>query len=217
MLLAPLRANAAVIAKQALSLHALSGGRLTLGIGLGGRDDDYEVAGVETGDRGEGLDEMLTGCKELWEGDTVGPETGSAPTPARRRWRRRLLRPRRQLRRRLDRRRRAAGRVRRERREKVKAEWAAAGREGQPRLAGPRLLLARRRRRGERQRLPDRLLRLARRGGRRLHRRLGRQGRGDGARAYLAAFEGAGCDELILFPRSSDPAQVDLLADAAGL
>ncbi len=33
----------------------------------------------------------------------------------------------------------------------------------------------------------------------------------------LAAFEGAGCQELLLFPSSSDPAQVDLLADAAGL
>ncbi len=36
-------------------------------------------------------------------------------------------------------------------------------------------------------------------------------------KAYLAGFEGAGCDELILCPSSSDPAQVDLLADAAGL
>jgi alkanesulfonate monooxygenase SsuD/methylene tetrahydromethanopterin reductase-like flavin-dependent oxidoreductase (luciferase family) len=34
---------------------------------------------------------------------------------------------------------------------------------------------------------------------------------------YLAAFEQAGCQELILFPTSSDPDQVDLLADAAGL
>ncbi len=34
---------------------------------------------------------------------------------------------------------------------------------------------------------------------------------------YLAAFEGVGCSELILFPTNSDPAQVDLLADAAGL
>lgn len=34
---------------------------------------------------------------------------------------------------------------------------------------------------------------------------------------YTAAFEGAGCQELLLFPSSSDPAQVDLLADAAGL
>jgi hypothetical protein len=38
----------------------------------------------------------------------------------------------------------------------------------------------------------------------------------EAVRGYLAAFEGAGCDELILFPSASDPAQVDLLADAAG-
>ena len=35
-------------------------------------------------------------------------------------------------------------------------------------------------------------------------------------RQYVAAFEDAGCGELIFFPSSSDPAQVDLLADALG-
>ncbi len=34
-------------------------------------------------------------------------------------------------------------------------------------------------------------------------------------RQSLEAFEQAGCDELIWFPASKDPAQVDLLADAA--
>jgi alkanesulfonate monooxygenase SsuD/methylene tetrahydromethanopterin reductase-like flavin-dependent oxidoreductase (luciferase family) len=34
---------------------------------------------------------------------------------------------------------------------------------------------------------------------------------------YLQAFADAGCNELILFPCSPDPGQVDLLADAAGL
>jgi hypothetical protein len=36
-------------------------------------------------------------------------------------------------------------------------------------------------------------------------------------RGYLAGFEQAGADEVIFFPASPDPAQVDLLADAAGL
>lgn len=35
-------------------------------------------------------------------------------------------------------------------------------------------------------------------------------------RQYMDAFEGTGCDELVLFPCSSDPEQADLLADAAG-
>jgi hypothetical protein len=34
---------------------------------------------------------------------------------------------------------------------------------------------------------------------------------------YVAAFEGAGCQELFFFPSSSDPQQVDLLADALGM
>jgi hypothetical protein len=36
-------------------------------------------------------------------------------------------------------------------------------------------------------------------------------------RAYAKAFEDAGCDELTFFPTSTDPHQVDLLADAIGL
>ena len=39
----------------------------------------------------------------------------------------------------------------------------------------------------------------------------------DAVQGYLSAYEGAGCDELVLFPSSGDPDQVDLLADAAGL
>ena len=32
---------------------------------------------------------------------------------------------------------------------------------------------------------------------------------------YVAGFEAAGCDELVMFPSNPDPDQVDLLADAA--
>jgi hypothetical protein len=39
----------------------------------------------------------------------------------------------------------------------------------------------------------------------------------DTVKQYLSAFESAGCDELILFPSASDPEQVGLLAEAAGL
>ncbi len=34
--------------------------------------------------------------------------------------------------------------------------------------------------------------------------------------AYAAGFEQAGCDELVFCPASSDPEQVNLLADALG-
>jgi alkanesulfonate monooxygenase SsuD/methylene tetrahydromethanopterin reductase-like flavin-dependent oxidoreductase (luciferase family) len=34
-------------------------------------------------------------------------------------------------------------------------------------------------------------------------------------KAYLSAFEEAGADEVICFPASADPAQVELLAEAA--
>ena len=43
VLLAPLR-NTAILAKQAASLDALSGGRLTLGLAIGGREDDFHAA-----------------------------------------------------------------------------------------------------------------------------------------------------------------------------
>ena len=36
----------------------------------------------------------------------------------------------------------------------------------------------------------------------------------DEVRERVRAFEQAGCDELVLFPASSDPKQVDLLASA---
>ena len=36
----------------------------------------------------------------------------------------------------------------------------------------------------------------------------------DTLKGYLAAFEQAGADEVICFPASPDPAQVELLADA---
>ena len=36
----------------------------------------------------------------------------------------------------------------------------------------------------------------------------------DTVKGYLAAFEAAGCGELIMFPCSGDPAQADLLGEA---
>src|SRR5215208_3133021 len=58
VLLLPYRQNAAVVAKQAATLHRLSHGRFTLGVGLGSREDDYTASGLTTKDRGKRFDEM---------------------------------------------------------------------------------------------------------------------------------------------------------------
>jgi alkanesulfonate monooxygenase SsuD/methylene tetrahydromethanopterin reductase-like flavin-dependent oxidoreductase (luciferase family) len=79
VLLAPWRQNALLVAKQAATVHALSEGRLTLGVGLGSRDDDYEASGLPTKGRGRRLDEMLDQIKRLWAGEEVGYAGGVGP------------------------------------------------------------------------------------------------------------------------------------------
>ncbi len=46
VLLAPLR-DTALLAKQAATLDRMTGGRLVLGLGIGGRDDDHQVTGID--------------------------------------------------------------------------------------------------------------------------------------------------------------------------
>jgi alkanesulfonate monooxygenase SsuD/methylene tetrahydromethanopterin reductase-like flavin-dependent oxidoreductase (luciferase family) len=68
----PLRPTA-LLAKQAASLHALSGGRLTLGLAIGARVEDYEAAGVDHRDRGRRLAEQLAYVRGRVEEERVGP------------------------------------------------------------------------------------------------------------------------------------------------
>lgn len=72
VLLAPLHANTALLAKQTLSLSRLSGGRFVLGMGLGAREDDYTASGLEPRGRGRRLDAMLEELKRLWAGEERG-------------------------------------------------------------------------------------------------------------------------------------------------
>jgi alkanesulfonate monooxygenase SsuD/methylene tetrahydromethanopterin reductase-like flavin-dependent oxidoreductase (luciferase family) len=76
ILLAPLRTNAALFAKQAASVDRLSGGRLVLGLAVGMREDDYTESGVDFHRRGAEFDAQLERIVDLWRGATpaVGPE-----------------------------------------------------------------------------------------------------------------------------------------------
>src|SRR3954449_9922231 len=46
ILIAPVRANGALLAKQAATVDHLSNGRLVFGVAVGGREDDFEASGV---------------------------------------------------------------------------------------------------------------------------------------------------------------------------
>jgi alkanesulfonate monooxygenase SsuD/methylene tetrahydromethanopterin reductase-like flavin-dependent oxidoreductase (luciferase family) len=71
----------AVLAAQAASLDALSGGRLTLGISLGARRDDYEAAGAEWAGRGRSLSDQLGIMREIWEDTRIGPRPATPGGP----------------------------------------------------------------------------------------------------------------------------------------
>ena len=83
VLIAPVR-DAALLAKQAATIDALSGGRLTLGLGVGAREDDFRAASTSFDDRGRRFDEQLDLMKRVWSGEPVGDGIGEiGPPPAR--------------------------------------------------------------------------------------------------------------------------------------
>jgi alkanesulfonate monooxygenase SsuD/methylene tetrahydromethanopterin reductase-like flavin-dependent oxidoreductase (luciferase family) len=223
VLLGPWRLNAGLLAKQAATVQHLSGGRLVFGIGLGAREDDYTASGIATKGRGDRLTEMIEEMLRIWDGEErgtaggIGPPLGDVGRPTllvggavdasfRRAaklgdgWTAGGIPP--------DQFSQAA--------EAVRAAWSEEGRDGSPRLQalayyglGPS---------GAADAEHD------------LKHYYGWLGEvtasaiagsaatdEDSVRAYAKAFEDAGCDELCFFPTSTDPGQVDLLADAIGL
>lgn len=80
ILIAPLR-NAGILAKQAASVDALSGGRLTLGLAVGGREDDYRVAAASRGNRGRRFDRQLAVMKRIWAGEPAADGVGPVGPP----------------------------------------------------------------------------------------------------------------------------------------
>ena len=82
VLLAPLR-NPVLLAKEAASVDQISGGRLILGMGVGGREDDYQLTGQDFKTRGRRFNEALDLMQAAWRGEGVngaGTAVGPAPT-----------------------------------------------------------------------------------------------------------------------------------------
>jgi alkanesulfonate monooxygenase SsuD/methylene tetrahydromethanopterin reductase-like flavin-dependent oxidoreductase (luciferase family) len=222
VMLGPLRQNPAMVAKQILTLDALAGGgRAVLGIGLGGREDDYAISEIDMSTRGQWMDHALKRIRAILNGDgeseaKTGPRPqGDGPT---------LL---------------VGGYVAKsleraarfgdgwtqggagpdqfnEDAANLDEAWKQAGRDGKPfKMAlvyfslGP----------NAQEHAEHDLLQY--------YGYLGEEtARGivdsaatdaDTVKQYISAFESAGCDELIFFPCAPETEQVDLLAEAAGL
>src|SRR5216683_4661106 len=80
VLLAPLRANTALLAKQAATVDQLSSGRLVLGLAIGARPDDFAVSGIGMAGRGAMLERQIAVMRSIWAGTAP---TGVGPRPTR--------------------------------------------------------------------------------------------------------------------------------------
>lgn len=72
----PLHA-ATVAAKQAATLDVLSSGRLTVGVGVGGREEDFRVVGAPFARRLRRMEAQVAAMRRIWRGEPV--EEGTAP------------------------------------------------------------------------------------------------------------------------------------------
>ncbi|HXJ66312.1 MAG TPA: LLM class flavin-dependent oxidoreductase [Actinomycetota bacterium] len=83
ILLAPTRSTA-LLAKEAVTVDHISGGRLSLGLGVGGRQDDFELAGFGFSDRGKRFDRQLSDLRAVFDGKALPGFDGQvAPDPVR--------------------------------------------------------------------------------------------------------------------------------------
>jgi alkanesulfonate monooxygenase SsuD/methylene tetrahydromethanopterin reductase-like flavin-dependent oxidoreductase (luciferase family) len=214
ILIAPVR-QTAHLAKQAATIDNLSGGRLVLGLAVGGREDDFELSGVEFHRRGKIFDAQLEELAQLWkrEGD-FGPRPAGGERPQ-------LM-----IGGTADVVYRRAAKYAdgwtlgggtpdafREGAAKTREAWKAEGRDGEPRTMALFYFA-----------LGDSAEEDARHSLGSYYAFLGDYAEQivqsaakdeDTVKGYLAAFEEAGADEVICFPSSADPAQVELLASAA--
>jgi alkanesulfonate monooxygenase SsuD/methylene tetrahydromethanopterin reductase-like flavin-dependent oxidoreductase (luciferase family) len=85
LFVAPLH-PAALLAKRVASLDVLAGGRVSLGLGVGGREEDYRACGVPFARRHERLDALVAELRCIWAGaagiDGTTAPIGPAPLQA---------------------------------------------------------------------------------------------------------------------------------------
>ena len=204
----PLRPAAALV-KHAASVQALSEGRLTLGLAIGARADDYEASGVPTKGRGARLSDQLAELRD-WDVSPVVPGTirdhrpellvGGASGPAFARMARygdgyahgggppRAFAS-------------AAA--------KALAAWSDLGRPGRPALWGQAYFALGDEAAGEAYLLDY----YAFTGPFAAKIAAGNLTSPRAIRDFVRAYEEAGCDELVLLPTVADPGQLDRLAD----
>ena len=216
VLIAPLR-TPAVLAKEAATLDAVSGGRLVLGLGLGARRDDYAATGTSFRGRGAALSHRLETLRAVWEDELAGPSPARPPGPtilvgggsdasfAR-------------VARYADGYVHGGGPPRAFARaaEKARAAWFDAGRPGEPLLWGQGYFALGDRDAVERgraymrdyyaftgsfsERIAEQMLATP-----------------QAVVSFVKGYADAGCDEVVLFPAVADAAQLDLLAEAVSV
>ena len=71
-----------LLARQAATIDTLSGGRLTLGVGIGVRKNDYLASGTDFHRRGRSSEKQYELLRKLWSGESLSPETGVIGPPA---------------------------------------------------------------------------------------------------------------------------------------
>lgn len=65
-----------LLARQAATIDLLSGGRLTLGVGIGTRENDYLATGFDFHRRGRHAEEQFATLRRLWSGEGLSKDIG---------------------------------------------------------------------------------------------------------------------------------------------
>lgn len=83
VLIGPYRGNGALLAKQLSTVDNIAGGRLTVGISVGGRQDDFDATASSYTQRGKDFDAQLTEMRAVWAGEPRGFAGPVGPAPVR--------------------------------------------------------------------------------------------------------------------------------------